>query len=209
MASAASLPIIDISPYLGCHFQYPLSAEQLACSQSIHNACISHGFFYITGLGLSQSDLASVLSLAKQFFDLPRGRKEHLSIASSINGSDGARGWQRLNENITGGQADHHEGLDFYKVVKETTDVPLHGRNQWPQEVNVQGFKSTFERWFELMLPIGKALVLATGVGLRMEQNELNQLSSLVDDSFWVARIIGYPKLPADHAGVSCGAHKE
>lgn len=62
---------------------------------------------------------------------------------------------------------------------------------------------------------------MAVGLGLSEEerQNLLNQ----VNDSFWVMRVIGkscrrirtplsnnpgYPPLPDDHDGVSCGAHK-
>ncbi|CAD6569203.1 MAG: hypothetical protein CYPHOPRED_003130 [Cyphobasidiales sp. Tagirdzhanova-0007] len=209
MLDSASLPIVDISPYLLSEFTFPPTTAQLACSRSIHAACISHGFFYVQGLGLSASDLSSVLLAAKQFFDLPNTKKQPLSIASETNGSDGARGWQRLNENITGGLADHHEGLDFYRPVQEDSRRPLHGRNQWPEECDVRGFRETFERWIDKMNIIGRAMVLATGIGLGMDEAELNELLSMVNSSFWVARIIGYPKLPEHHVGASCGAHKE
>lgn len=64
-------------------------------------------------------------------------------------------------------------------------------------------------------------------VGLGMSPEEWEHLKSQVDDSFWVMRVIGvhevlglrraviligaslgYPPLPKDHDGVSCGAHK-
>lgn len=38
------------------------------------------------------------------------------------------------------------------------------------------------------MLDLGRILVLATGVGLGMDQEELEGLLSLVDESFWVMR---------------------
>lgn len=66
--------------------------------------------------------------------------------------------------------------------------------------------------------------------GLGMTTDEWLDLRSKVDDSFWVMRIIGqhlahptntldkqmththtrigYPPLPSDHDGFSCGAHK-
>jgi hypothetical protein len=60
--------------------------------------------------------------------------------------------------------------------------------------------------------------------GLGMISEEWEALKSKVDDSFWVMRIIGpqssfslwgtdeysvgYPPLPNDHDGFSCGAHK-
>jgi hypothetical protein len=47
---------------------------------------------------------------------------------------------------------------------------------------------------------------MAAGLGMRTE--EWLDLRSQVDDSFWVLRVIGYPRLPDDHDGFSCGAHK-
>lgn len=63
-------------------------------------------------------------------------------------------------------------------------------------------------------------------LGLGMTPDEWQQLRGQVDDSFWVMRIIGlplcgrslssreltlapgYPPLPTDHDGFSCGAHR-
>jgi hypothetical protein len=61
-------------------------------------------------------------------------------------------------------------------------------------------------------------------MGLGMTDAEWEDLKSQVDDSFWVLRIIGllavllctlshlgrpgYPPLPDDDEGFSCGAHK-
>lgn len=63
---------------------------------------------------------------------------------------------------------------------------------------------------------------MAVGLGLSVEERQ--DLLSQVNDSFWVMRVIGecptlprspnllnglgYPPLPDDHDGVSCGAHK-
>lgn len=64
-------------------------------------------------------------------------------------------------------------------------------------------------------------------IGLGMTPEEWTELKSKVDDSFWVMRIIGssacmrimvdsigsyldlgYPPLPNDYDGFSCGAHR-
>ena len=91
-----ALPIVDLSPYLVDSFVYPPSDKQQACSAAIHKACLQFGFFYITGLGIARDEYDGVLKLSKQFFDLPANIKERLSIASITNGSDGARGYQKL-----------------------------------------------------------------------------------------------------------------
>jgi hypothetical protein len=49
---------------------------------------------------------------------------------------------------------------------------------------------------------------LRMSLGLGMTEKEWDGLRKQVDDSFWVMRIIGYPPLPNDEDGFSCGAHK-
>ena len=68
-------------------------------------------------------------------------------------------------------------------------------------------------------------LCCSMAVGLGMTEEEWQDLRGQVDDSFWVMRVIGqynlsyslgnfsqgragYPPLPNDHDGFSCGAHK-
>lgn len=64
------------------------------------------------------------------------------------------------------------------------------------------------EAWIAKMQVIGLALMEATAQGLGLSPAEWAHLRSLVTDSFWVMRCIGYPSLPEDAEGISCGAHK-
>lgn len=65
------------------------------------------------------------------------------------------------------------------------------------------------ETWIEKMQVIGRALMQATalGLGIDLESDEWEK-ELKVNDSFWVMRCIGYPPLPENAPGVSCGAHK-
>ncbi|KAG6883797.1 hypothetical protein C0993_003690, partial [Termitomyces sp. T159_Od127] len=47
----------------------------------------------------------------------------------------------------------------------------------------------------------------AMAQGLWMTSEGWLELKSKVDDSFWAMRVIGYPPLPTDDEGFSCGAH--
>lgn len=184
------LPLVDISPYLLHDFAYPPAHSQLACSEAIHAACIEFGFFYVSGLGIDDSDLEGILDLSRAFFSLPTPIKARLSIVSAHNGTDGARGYQPLKTNVTQGKADMHEGIDFYRHVEEDSTLPLHGCNQWPDDKDVPHFKRKFEDWQNRMLVIGEKMVLATAVGLGMDQFEIEELLALVKESFWVMRAI-------------------
>jgi isopenicillin N synthase-like dioxygenase len=152
----------------------------------------------------------------------------------SFNDRIQLEGYQRLGENVTQYKADYHEGLDFYRPVERPDKTaPLQGENQWPD--NPAEFRETFERWIDRMLSIGMALMRATAVGLKLDDKQWRELESKVQNSFWYARVlhhrllislyllgfwkhghsrkrvmrcIGYPRMPADHDGVSCGEHK-
>jgi len=108
---------------------------------------------------------------------------------------------------VTNGKADNHEGVDFYKPVDHPDKTkPVWGENQWP---TIPGFKEKYDIWIEKMKNLGLILMEAMSIGLGMTREEWQDLRRQVDDSFWVMRIIGYPPLPNDHDGFSCGAHKD
>lgn len=129
---------------------------------------------------------------------------------------------------MTSYKADHHEvslisswkgigrrtdtrsqALDFYcPVTPEDPTVLMGGPNQWPSQP--PHFRSVMESWVSKMKVLGMALMEATamGLGMDLEGEEWKGLRENVEDSFWVMRTIGYPPLPQDAPGVSCGAHK-
>ncbi|SGY13651.1 BQ5605_C010g05931 [Microbotryum silenes-dioicae] len=216
----SSLPVIDLSSFLevgvAAGDSHPSAASdsdrtsrQSAVAASIHAACRDYGFFYVTGFDsvISREERQGSLAVARQFFDLPEPIKQRVRIDK---GGDGARGWQKLGENVTQYQADHHEGYDLYRPVKRPDATKLlHGHNPWP--VEPANFRPTLERWIEKCQIIGMALMQATafGLGMALDSDEWKHLRASVDESFWVMRCIGYPPLPKDAKGVSCGAHKD
>ncbi|EUC31203.1 hypothetical protein COCCADRAFT_6874 [Bipolaris zeicola 26-R-13] len=138
------LPRIDISPFL-----HPSSSasSRLQTAQAINAACTTYGFFYLTGHGIPQHQLDSVISLARQFFALPLAEKLKIERfdAGTLQGGDGARGYQRLcTDDDGGGLQDLQEAVDFYaewpEDLREEGDAgpgsvkSLQGRNLWPGE---------------------------------------------------------------------------
>jgi len=105
------------------------------------------------------------------------------------------------------GSADNHEAIDFYRPVEDPDkEKLLWGENQWP---TVSGFREKYEAWIDKMKGLGLIVMHAMATGLGMTDAEWEDLKAKVDDSFWVLRIIGYPPLPNDDNGFSCGAHKD
>ncbi|KAF7365225.1 Oxoglutarate 3-dioxygenase [Mycena venus] len=197
----SSLPIINIAPWLP---QNTDNTAREAISKALHAACLEFGFFYLDISEYVDPAVADELAtLARQFFALPQEEKDKISLSNQ----DHARGYQRLKENVTNGKADNHEGLDFYRPVENPDKSrPLWGENQFP---SIPDFKDKYEAWVEKMKALGLIVMEAMALGLGMTPEEWLELRSQVDDSFWVMRAIGYPPLPNDSDGFSCGAHKD
>ncbi|KAJ3791299.1 hypothetical protein GGU10DRAFT_338418 [Lentinula aff. detonsa] len=198
-----SLPIISITPYL-LQPSPEVETQRANVSAAIHAACRDFGFFYLDISAISEpKETEELTELARRFFHSPQEEKDELSLSNQ----DHARGYARLKENVTNGKADNHEGIDFYRPVDNPDKTkPLWGENQWP---TVPQFREKYEAWVEKMKMLGLVVMEAMAVGLGMTPDEWKELRSSVDDSFWVMRAIGYPPLPNDHDGFSCGAHKD
>lgn len=198
--AASTLPIIDIAPWIEGHDH----KGRLSTAAAIHAACLEYGFFYLDITSyIDPSEPEELSRLAHQFFDLPQEEKDVISFSNQ----DYARGYQRLKENITEGKTDNHEAIDFYRPVDNPDKTKLlWGENQWP---STPEFREKYEAWINKMKTLGLIVMHAMAVGLGMADAEWEDLKALVDDSFWVQRIIGYPPLPNDNDGFSCGAHKD
>jgi isopenicillin N synthase-like dioxygenase len=234
----STLPIIDISPFL-----VPSSTPEArkATASAVNRACTDYGFFYLTGHGIPESKLDEVINLARRFFALPIDEKNKIKrhSAGGSEGGDGARGYQGIGENVTGGARDMHEAIDLYrewdhaeKDMGDGTCKTLQGTNLWPE--NPKELKPVCLEYIEQLQHVGEALVRAMGqaLGLPTPETVASDPSSQEDSdifvrntdrSFWVMRLIGYPTLtiplsqsaangdsePADESSFSCGVHSD
>ena len=82
------VPTIDVGPYL----LDPDSAAASDVIDQVRAACISTGFFQITGHGISKDLQKSVFEAAAEFFALPLDEKRKLDAKKSI----GHRGYDLL-----------------------------------------------------------------------------------------------------------------
>jgi isopenicillin N synthase-like dioxygenase len=212
LIATMSLPVVDLSPFLE-----PSSVEaKRTAASALDSACRAHGFFYLSHHGIPAPLEDRVLSAARDFF-LNSTVPEKLSILRRDpgKGGDGARGYQRLSENVTQGHADYHEAIDFYRSVPAVPFDPadlsrgyqlLRGQNLWPEKP--AEFKEVFEQYWQRLRELGGATMKAMAWALGYEDDE-DVLLRDTEQGFWVARVIGYPPLNLEVAGegVSCGVH--
>lgn len=170
-----TLPIIDISPFLDP--TAPRTAR-LATAQALNAACLSYGFFYLTGHGIPLSILDTIISLARTFFSLPLAEKLAIKRfdAGGPEGGDSARGYQAVGENVSDGLQDLQEAVDWYAErscsgedeegngSRDGSVKVLQGRNLWPQRP--PEMKGVYEEYVEEVKMVGQAVVHAMGVAL-------------------------------------------
>ncbi|KAG9188988.1 hypothetical protein G6011_05856 [Alternaria panax] len=230
-AQQDGLPMIDISAFLDASCSQEARATT---AKAINAACVNYGFFYLTGHGIPVSELDEVINLARDFFAEPLGEKNKIKRfdAGSAQGGDGARGYQGLGENVTGGLQDMQEAIDWYAEWLEDKREPgdggpgsvksLQGVNLWPQRPGK--LRPVYEEYIERVKKVGEALVHAMGVALDLGPPNPDATQRTEDeeifvrnckDSFWVMRMIGYPPLTTPHTlgndveQFSCGAHTD
>lgn len=220
-----TLPIIDLTPFLptSTHLYPSVAAHlqaKLTTANALNCACRNVGFFYLTGHGVPEEQRQTVLHEARNWF-LNASDKEKETIKRWDIGQgpgrtgDGARGYQRMGENITGGQKDWLEAIDYYRPVSPTLPpyAPIHGPNPWPSSLTYPSFQMTFESYTEACLALGHALLRALSLALHPAPPREDLFTEFLHNPFWVMRTIGYPPLSTvasgEEAGVSCGEHTD
>ena len=216
--STSSLPQIDISSFLP---STPLdTAARKACAQKIFTACTSTGFFYLTGHGIQTSLTDTILSLGRDFFlkSTPEEKASIMRKSVGVENGDGARGWQPVRDNVTGGRRDWQEAVDFYRdgEMKGIRSGPpyeiLMGKNLWPERP--LELKKAYEEYVEKMLQLGEVVLTAMGAALGEGYEDV--FVTHTKNSFWGMRLIGYAPIPEpgseefrNEEGISCGEHTD
>jgi isopenicillin N synthase-like dioxygenase len=197
--SRATLPIIDVGG-LGS----PDIAARKHVAAALHEACSSHGFFYIRNHGVPEPLVAAVFAETERLFALPASEKAAIDKAkSSAN-----RGYEPLSGQTleAGAPPDLKEG--FYIGPEIAADDPRvlagkfnQGPNQWP--AGLPDFRPTMERYFSAMLALGTRLM--GGLALSLDLAE-DHFAAFCRDPLATIRLLHYPPQPANAAPGQKGA---
>lgn len=192
-----ALPVIDVSAALQGD-----PAARAATASQLDAVCREHGFFYVTGHGVSPWLRQQVFEQARAFFALPDDvkRRWHIERSGIQRGYDPV-GWQSLDP---GRPADLKESF-YLGVDRDRQDplvragVPNQGPNQWPSESLVPGFQTTTQAYADALQALSRQLMslLASALGLADGYFE-----SCLRDPMPVLRLLHYP---ARHGGLAQG----
>lgn len=160
---------------------------------SLRRALRRWGYVHLVGHPLAHLR-PQLLGHAHRFFDLPADHKQRLHIARSSN----YRGYSALGEETTGGLPDHKESLDLgLEQTPWDGRGPryrcLHGRNQWPSERVLPGFRSAMQRAMGTAAEVGSTVLHCLLQGLRAE---LSVSELCTPEPFSLMRLVHYPAVP-------------
>jgi isopenicillin N synthase-like dioxygenase len=206
-----TIPTIDISPYL----QSSNTPSSRAIIQEIRAACLTTGFFHLTGHSIPHSLQSSVFTGSASFFSLPYPEKVKLDKASSVGASN--RGYelignQGLQENTL---PDLKEGFYIGKEIPASDPRVLKGDflmgpNLWPPKelVPEEVFRKPMERYYGAMFELALKVLEIIAKGLPYGDDVFEEFVS--NDAVASVRLLHYPPQETEEEKqLGAGAHTD
>lgn len=202
------IPVVDVSSFLADHpGNDPNSVREAreTAAAKLDAACTELGFFYLAGHGVPQELTDQMRAEADSFFREPQELKEEIAVHPGCD-----RGYQRIGQNVTQGEPDQHEGVDFYRELEpdhhllqpggleaskftgniQTARQLIASRNRFPRRP--AELKPLVERYSNQMLELSEAVMKMMGAALDFPESS-NPFIEATRESFWVMRVINYP----------------
>jgi len=203
----SKVPELDIEGFAS----EPNSAAGVRFVDDLLAACHGPGFVYLTGHGIAGDLEARLFSQARRFFQLPEQQRRDLAIVNSA----AFRGYTVLGDELTGGNSDWRDQLDF--GPEEPQPAPdampawlrLRGPNQWPS--TLPDLAPTALAWATEVERLGLDVIRALAIGLGQPVDRFD--SGFVPRSDMHVKIIRYPGRVSSGTGETgsqgVGAHQD
>ncbi|KAL1862550.1 hypothetical protein Daus18300_008509 [Diaporthe australafricana] len=153
MASAANIPLIDISA--------PGEDAQLKVAKELVDAAVEHGFVYIknTGADISAEAVENAFSLGKKLFESPVEEKEKCSIQKNNRGWGGMK-YETLDPK-------NHKVGDLKEAFNFGTFE--NGKAQQPIPESVASYESQYSDFYDLCYNLSLKINHLLGIGLNVQ----------------------------------------
>eukprot|EP01132_Coremiostelium_polycephalum_P003684 gene3684-4589_t len=185
-----TLPIIDISAL----FKEDDVKGKEEVSLKIRDACLDHGFFYITGHGVSSELISQLDQLSRIFFSMDENAKMNIEMAK---GGSAWRGYFKLGGELTSNLKDWKEGIYFGSELPKdhplSISTPIHGENLFP-DAEIEDMRPTVLKYIEVMTELGHKLMEGIALSLGLEADYF--YSRYTKDPLVLFRIFNYPSTP-------------
>ncbi|GMI76401.1 hypothetical protein like AT4G16765 [Hibiscus trionum] len=166
----AELPVIDLS-----------SQDRFSTANSVRQACIDHGFFYLVNHGVDEDLVKKVFEQSGKFFSLPIQDKMKLARKNH-------RGYTPL----------YAEKLDPTLITKGDSKEsfyigpPHENLNQWPLQEDLPSWRSTMETYYQKVMSAGTKLLSVIALSLKLDEDFFEKVGAL-NESYAFIRLLHYP----------------
>lgn len=171
MAASLSLPLIDLS-----------SSDRISTANSIRQASMDYGFFYLINHGVDEELLQNVFDESRMFFSLPLEEKMKLARKGNLGFAP------MYAENLDSSTTSKGD-------LKETFHIgPLEDDgNQWPSEDLLPSWRFVMEKYYKQVLSTGKRLSTLIALALNLDENFFEKAGGALDRPLGVVRLLHYP----------------
>ncbi|XP_047180924.1 2-oxoglutarate-Fe(II) type oxidoreductase hxnY-like [Vigna umbellata] len=171
---AASLPIIDLS-----------SPHRLSAADSVRQACVEYGFFYLVNHGVDTQCLRKVFNQSAHFFSLPLQQKMDLARKEY-------RGYTPLySETLHVTSLSKGDPKESY-YIGPVEDPSIAHLNQWPSEELLPNWKPSMESLYWKLLAAGKNLLSLIAMSLNLDEDYFEKIGALNKPAAFL-RLLHYP----------------
>ena len=197
-----SLPILNLERFQPDH---PQRREALA---ELREVARTLGFFYLSGHGIPQERIDTILFLSRKFFALPERDKVEIAMHKSPH----FRGYNGPGLEYTRGQQDWREQVDFGSD-RERLDIRpgdpawkrIIGPNQYPPAL--PELKSVIQQWIADVTAIGIRVLKAYAEALGQSPDVFEPIYAGGPNQ--LLKIIRYPGRDKTESDQGVGAHKD
>lgn len=208
-SSTFYIPSVDISPYL----RDPASDEARQVIEDIRAACLSTGFFQVTGHGVSRQIQDDLFKASQRFFSLSPDDKADLSLKKHGNKGYDAMATQSYESDVL---ADMKEGYLIGADLAPDHPHVLANRffakpNVWPRKELLanDAFKEPVQRYYEAMRRLSSVVLDLVAATLPYGPDVFEGVRA---EPFCPLRLLHYPPMPAESQGkrqLSASAHTD
>lgn len=202
--NSASIPVIDIS---ALREEEENSSALNWIAKAINAACYEHGFFYISGHGVSEELQARIEKLSHEFFALPEEEKMKISMQK---GGKAWRGFFPVGNELTSGKPDIKEGIYFGTELEKSdarvlAGIPLHGQNLFPKKP--ASMRETVMQYIEEVTQVGHLVMKAVALSLNLDSDYF--YTRYTKYPLILFRIFHYPKHEPNIDAWGVGEHTD
>ncbi|XP_024994093.1 2-oxoglutarate-Fe(II) type oxidoreductase hxnY-like [Cynara cardunculus var. scolymus] len=174
MAASLSLPLIDLS-----------STDRISTANSIRQASMDYGFFYLINHGVDEQLLQNVFDESRKFFSLPLEEKMKLARKGDL-------GFAPMRaENLDSSTTSKGDSKETFHIGPSEDDE--RHINQWPSEDVLPSWRFVMEKYYKQVLSTGKQLSSLIALALNLDENFFEKAGGALNGESAVLRLLHYP----------------